>query len=246
MKISILQWNILFTEKHENILKLVREIQPDVACFQEFTYKNEFYNPTTDLSEAMRGWDYEEFAVVTRRDTNKAGLFQGDAIFSRLPIVKRRAVNVRDGDLDATDFSKEIRSYLKIVACANGKNLTVGTTHLSYSPRFEQNDDKISEAKNLLSEIEGNRENFILTGDFNSLPNSFLVRELSKKLQNAAPDFREPTWTTKPFDYQDFQADALDWRLDYVFATRDVKVAKSEIIATDFSDHLPILTTIEI
>jgi endonuclease/exonuclease/phosphatase family metal-dependent hydrolase len=34
--------------------------------------------------------------------------------------------------------------------------------------------------------------------------------------------------------------------LDYIFASKDIKVASSEIVNTDYSDHLPILVELEI
>jgi endonuclease/exonuclease/phosphatase (EEP) superfamily protein YafD len=54
------------------------------------------------------------------------------------------------------------------------------------------------------------------------------------------------TWTTKPFDYGDFSEHGLNWLLDYVFAAADIKIVSSEIISTEYSDHLPILVTFEI
>ena len=63
---------------------------------------------------------------------------------------------------------------------------------------------------------------------------------------NLGPDYHEKTWTTKPFSYNGFSENSLNWRLDFVFGTKDIKVISSEIIKTDLSDHLPILIKIEI
>lgn len=35
MRIKILQWNIWYEEKPENIVKTVQEIKPDIFCLQE-------------------------------------------------------------------------------------------------------------------------------------------------------------------------------------------------------------------
>jgi endonuclease/exonuclease/phosphatase family metal-dependent hydrolase len=43
-----------------------------------------------------------------------------------------------------------------------------------------------------------------------------------------------------------FEENELNRRLDYVFASKNFKVISSEIISTDFSDHLPILVELEI
>ena len=47
------------------------------------------------------------------------------------------------------------------------------------------------------------------------------------------------------FDYKDFKETKLRWRLDYVFASKDIRVIRSKIIKTKFSDHLPILVEFE-
>jgi len=68
---------------------------------------------------------------------------------------------------------------------------------------------------------------------------------LSKHLLHVGPDFKQNTWPTKPFDYHGFKENDLSWRLDYIFATKDVRVKKVEIINTQYSDHLPILLEVE-
>ncbi len=90
--------------------------------------------------------------------------------------------------------------------------------------------------------------NFIFTGDLNSIPNSFTVKSILTKtnLRNAGPDFDQKTWTTKPFNYHGFSENNLNWRIDYTFVSKDIKVVSSEIVDTDLSDHLPILTVIEV
>ena len=80
----------------------------------------------------------------------------------------------------------------------------------------------------------------------NIAPNSESIRQIEKYLVQCGPDYQEPTWTTKPFSYKGFEEDKLRWRLDYAFTTRDVKVINSEIINTEYSDHLPILIEIEV
>jgi len=37
MKLKILQWNIWFQERAENILKVIKRINPDIICCQEVT-----------------------------------------------------------------------------------------------------------------------------------------------------------------------------------------------------------------
>lgn len=59
-------------------------------------------------------------------------------------------------------------------------------------------------------------------------------------------NYDQKSWTTKPFSYNGFEADSLDWRLDYVFGSKDIKVESSEMLNTQFSDHLPIVVVLDL
>src|SRR5207244_425566 len=111
---------------------------------------------------------------------------------------------------------------------------------------FQITEQKKKEVDNLIEGIKNKKQNYIMMGDLNSLPDSYTISELEKYFVHCGPDYKQNTWTTKPFNYQGFKEDKLRWRVDYVFATKDVKVISSEIIQTNYSDHLPILTTISI
>ena len=87
--------------------------------------------------------------------------------------------------------------------------------------------------------------NFIFTGDLNLSPNAKSIRLIEKELKHCGPDYKEPTWTTKPFSFMGFEETKLKWRLDYIFASKDVKIINSKIIKTRYSDHLPIILEIE-
>ena len=72
------------------------------------------------------------------------------------------------------------------------------------------------------------------------------VKKIQKILRNCGPNIKEKTWTTKPFDLNGFKATGLNWRLDYIFATKDLKVTNSQIIKTEYSDHLPLIVEFEV
>jgi endonuclease/exonuclease/phosphatase family metal-dependent hydrolase len=118
--------------------------------------------------------------------------------------------------------------------------------HLSYSPAFAMTEKRLAEADKLYEAVQENHEKFILAGDMNAKPDSPIVKKLEEMFIHADPNTDRPTWTTKPFSYQGFEANSRDWRLDYVFATEDINILENRIIDTHYSDHLPILTEIQI
>ena len=127
-------------------------------------------------------------------------------------------------------------------SAAGDTQLLIGTAHLSYTRGFIESPQKTHETA-LLTEVLGEQTaRFIFTCDANALPGSDTINRISELLANAGPDFAEKTWSTKRHEFPRVVVDGLNWRLDYVFASPDIKVISSRTLPTDYSDHLPILT----
>jgi len=96
--------------------------------------------------------------------------------------------------------------------------------------------------------LKKKKQSFIFTGDLNAAPDSFLINSINNlnNLKHLGPDFSEKTWTTKPFDKDGFAENELNWRLDYIFGTKNIVVEEIKIIETDVSDHLPIFARLVI
>ncbi|MGA3150239.1 MAG: endonuclease/exonuclease/phosphatase family protein [Candidatus Saccharimonadales bacterium] len=244
-RLKIMTWNVLYKEKADNVLALVKELNPDILCCQEIT-TDSYINPGRDvpaeISQAMNG-EYKYFEVLALLDNHPASM--GNAIISKFPIVQGRSVLLQKGGADI-NYSAQNRGYLEAGIKVGNDILTIGTTHLSYVDWFVETEARTKEADKLLDFIKGNDRKYVIMGDFNSAPNSSTIKKMETRLKAVGPDNKQPTFSTKPFVHNDFSVNKLEWRLDYIFATPDIKVLSSEIIKTDFSDHLPILAEIEI
>jgi endonuclease/exonuclease/phosphatase (EEP) superfamily protein YafD len=117
---------------------------------------------------------------------------------------------------------------------------------MSYTHQFEITPRKTQETDTLVDIISSHKSSYIFTGDLNAVPGSYTINRIAKYLKNAGPDITQATWTTKPFSYDNFEETELKWRLDYIFATDDIKVTSTEILNTNYSDHLPILAKFEL
>jgi len=100
----------------------------------------------------------------------------------------------------------------------------------------------------LLRHIGNDRFKYYFAGDLNATRGSAIIDRLPRKtnLRITSPPYTENTWTTKPFSYQGFIVKNLEYRLDYAFASSDVNLVKTEVVQTEVSGHLPILTTIRV
>lgn len=242
MKLSVLQWNVWYKESADNILQELKRLEADIVCLQELT-TNSAASPRRDIPAEIAALGYNPYFVHSLHDDE---VDMGNGIFSKLPISNARHVFVQHETPDSEDYSHENRIYLEVTVKTETGLFAIGTVHLSYTEEFLSTTEKDQETDRLIAAIEPNKERFVLTGDFNALPGSYTINALGKKLTSAGPGYDESTWTTKPFSYNGFEANKLEYRLDYVFTTPDIGVSDSRIIQTAASDHLPILTTIEI
>lgn len=242
---KLLQWNVWYKEDINNILSTLRELNPDIICLQELTVNHPEFNKGIDTPKYLAGELGFHYYFKEAHD-DPENIF-GSGIFSRYPIVRSSYSLIREpkGTYDThRHFSDQGRVYTECEIEVDGKNMTVGTTHMSYTDSFLSDKEKDTETDKLINIIATKNKNFILMGDLNALPDSYSINEISKYLKSAGPSFTQSTWTTKPFNYNGFVADKLHWRLDYCFTTPDIKVHTAEIINTEYSDHLPILVEI--
>jgi endonuclease/exonuclease/phosphatase family metal-dependent hydrolase len=242
MIVTILQWNIWYQEDIRNIAKFLHEHPADIICLQELTRGFQQIEPDTVAYIAKSlGYHYYDQEIHHEDETWS----QANGIFTKFPIINTRTVWINEPTGTGT-FNDEPRAYIEATLQVGDKQLIVGTTHMSYTKAFESTPRKEQEADKLTNALRGNKQNFILTGDLNAEPESPTIQKISQALKHVGSDMHEPTWTTKPFSYEGFEADELKYRLDYVFATPDMRVVSSKILKTEYSDHLPVRAEIQL
>jgi endonuclease/exonuclease/phosphatase family metal-dependent hydrolase len=232
--VKIIQWNVLFKEKVENIVGFLREINADVICLQELRVDDAKDVPKLIAKELGLNYHFVQ--------AHKCGnIVQGNGIFSKHPIVERNHLFVQEPKGEDVKAWDEGRVIAEADIDINGKIVKIATVHLSYTHKFQETEQKLKESGELIDYVKEQSKNFIIAGDFNVSPKSQTIKEISKYLKHCGPASEEPTFTTKPFEYEGFKETELRWRLDYAFCTNDIEVRSSEIVKTDFSDHLPII-----
>lgn len=242
MKISILQWNVWFREDIDNVIDVIKGLDVDVVCLQELThgYIGQTQDNTWEYVQRELGFNRAHQSIPIITDTEQWQ--QANAIFTRFPINNRISHWLHEPARE-DDKTDQYRGYLEVELQVADFSVDVATTHMSFQ-QYPMGSDH--ELQNLLDITKNKSQRYILTGDFNVTPDSRRVEELSKVLNHVGPKFSENTWTTKPHINPEFQATTLDWRYDYIFASRDFRVIDAKILDTDVSDHLPVLATLEI
>lgn len=242
-KFTILQWNVWYLEDIKNIVSFLKENKADIICLQELTIdfdkQNNIHTPDYIAKELGYNVYYQDIAFAGK--TTKLA----NAIFSKHKLTDTRTTWINQ-ERGSGNYDDENRAYVEAKVSVYGKELTVGTAHMSYTHAFEPTSRKLQEVDVLITAIKDNTKNFVLTGDFNAPPDSEVINRLVKYVKNLGPSYDQKTWTTKPFSYNGFEVNSLDYRLDYAFGSEDIATRSARVLKTEFSDHLPILVEIDL
>lgn len=246
MRVTILQWNIWYKEDIRNIASFLQSQHADIICLQELSINSRLQTvqDTPAYIAQQLGYNYycKELPIES---TDGSKIMLANGIFSRFPLSEQSFawINQPKGE---GGYGDEFRAYVETGVDLGGQTLYVGTTHMSYTHRFQPTPSKKEESDQLLERLRARGSKFIFAGDLNALPDSYTIKSVKRFLQDAGPAYDEKTWTTKPFSYQGFEETELRWRLDYMFASKDLQVLSSEVLQTDYSDHLPLLTSFSV
>ena len=240
MKLSYLEWNVWYLEDVHNIAKYLKDNPADVIALQELTvnHPGQSEKDTPQYIAEQLGYLYctggEDFT-----EDGETRWF-GNAIFSKYPIKSYRQSWINE-PVGTGGFDDEYRTYLEAVLDVDNTEIVIATTHMSYTHEFEVTERKRAETDKLVDELKTvSNKKLIFSGDLNATPSSYTIEQIDNLLQSAGPPQDEKTWTTKPFSYQGFEETGLNWRLDYIFTAKDIKVLSSRAEQTEFSDHLPL------
>jgi len=243
MVIKFLTYNIWYSKNWRKIISFIKKQIPDIFTLQEVTSNfPEFNLNNTDVVAEFRKAfpKYQSvFAPILYKEEGGKVIQFGNMILSRFPITNHKAhYFFKQPDWNVDDYENQARHLLEAQIDVKGKRIFVFTTHLTYSKSFQDNPKKIEEAKKIV-EIIKDKKPTILAGDFNSTPDSEVIRIIDAQIKYIDRE-KHPTWTKHPFSKDGFEANTLDWKLDYIFLSKDLSHQNLQIIDTDLSDHLPI------
>jgi len=267
--LRVAHWNVgRFTEWKRNnnkgsrvrlkMMDLIKEQNADVLCMQEFFHSTDsiYYDNLTYVSKEL-GYPYYYYSW----DDDGYKQWAGQVIFSRYPIIDSGMIRYRP--------PSSPESLLQADIVFNGDTIRFYTTHLQ-SVEFKKQDferiDKIKKtdegmvenSKNIFSklkrgfvrrsfqadvvkEIIGNSPYpFILTGDFNDVPNSYTYFTIKgNELQDAF--LQAGLGVGRTYSYI-----APTLRIDYIFTTKDFSIRQFNRIIKNYSDHYMLVADVQL
>jgi endonuclease/exonuclease/phosphatase family metal-dependent hydrolase len=265
--IRVVSWNVarfleqsrnnnLKSQKRLKMLDLIRQQNADVLCFQEFYHSTDsaLYNNI----DAVKALGYPYFYYSWDLDGHKQWF--GQAIFSRYPIIDSSVVHYPAPSQQETLIHADI--------LFGGDTLRFFTTHLQ-SVKFKQQDyENIEEIKNREDSLLQNSRTvfqklrqgivlraqqadivkrllsvspypFVITGDFNDVPNSYTYFKISDNLQDA--------FLKKGFGIgRTFSSLSPTLRIDHILATPHFDVQQFNRQVKSLSDHYMIVADLKL
>ena len=183
------------------------------------------YTAQTETLAALTGMENYYFAKAI--DVPDGGPY-GNAFISKLAITEVENIPIPDPVVKKYDGYYESRCLLRAkLECG----LTVLVVHMGLNP-----DERESAVKTVIENMP--KEKCILMGDFNAEPDDCILDPIRALMRDTAELFDE--------EKKSFPSDKPRMKIDYIFATRDVKVLSADIPAAVASDHRPYIAEIEI
>lgn len=157
----------------------------------------------------------------------------GNAIVSKFPFKSVETIKIPDPKIKRGNLTFESRCIVKAVMDFQGKEICFLICHMGLN---------LSEQKNAVKAIcnllDGLEIPVILMGDFNTTPESKVLKPI-RKLMKDTDEFN-------PLKNQGtYPSDKPNVKIDYIFY-RGLKCVKTETIKEIYSDHLPIIAEFEI
>jgi len=232
MTLKIISWNIWEGKYLFDIIDFLKTASADVIGLQEVIQEKGGKANTAQL--IANELEYE-FVYETDSEIKKDGrrLDKGNAILSKYKILRNKTYI-----LSETDKRSAIEADIKV----GNTTLHVFNTHLIHTHQ-KLSDTQNFQAKRLIKVLPEGK--IILMGDFNATPESDVVNNLSHVLKNTDAS-GAPTWSIYPEGCVGCNPKGVYFKLDYIFASKDIKSKLFEVGNSKGSDHLPISAIIEI
>jgi endonuclease/exonuclease/phosphatase family metal-dependent hydrolase len=265
--LRVVSWNLArFIELKRNnnkgsqtrlkMIDLIREQKADVLCFQEFFHSTDpdFYN-NIDTVRSL-GFPYFYYSW----DSDGKEQWFGQAIFSKHPIIDSGRIHYPPPSSPESLINADI--------LFNGDTIRIFTTHLQ-SVQFKKEDYRsIQEIKNrddsLLQNsrsissklkrgfifraqqadvakqvISNSPHPYVITGDFNDVPNTYTYFTIRGGLQDA--------FLKKGFGIgRTYSGISPTLRIDYILATKDFEVMQFNRHVKAYSDHYMLVADLQL
>ncbi len=265
MSWNVAQFNTLDNKKHPQLqnqmLALINEYQPDIACFQEMVAEDSAVTDHGHMDAFLQKLNFSNYHYSYNRKEDFWGYAHfGIIIFSKYPIINK---------MTKTWYPHDYNSIFQYVDIVKGtdtirvfnlhlQSLRFSNSNLKYIEKPSVEDKSaLKESKNIIAkfkrgflrrqvqaeriqaEINNSPYPVIISGDFNDVPNSYAYHTIGGNMKNAFTEKGNGLGRT-------FSGISPVLRIDNIFVDERFEVNQFLRIKKKLSDHFPIITDMQL
>jgi len=267
--LRILSWNVehfdilehkTHPETKQQMMDLINEYQPDIACFQEMVGSDKNPQAINYVQGMMEKLDFDDYNYSYNPKLDFDGDHHfGTIIFSKLPVINKQTISYYPNDYNS------IFQYIDILKGADTirvfnihlQSLKFSQSNLQYLDKLSvESETDIQKSKSIVSKLktgflkrkvqaerireEVNKSPYpvIICGDFNDVPNSYAYHTIGKDMKNAFAEKGSGIGRT-------FSGISPTLRIDNIFVSPVFDVLQYTRIAKKLSDHFPVFADVE-
>lgn len=238
----------------DSAVAFIKKENPDIINLQEvYNAKDASLDKryrTLEILKKDLSLSYFHFAAKFRDITKKDNLYaeQGNAIFSRFPIMKSgaiffdipyRVVNDYEQKRIYDQLPKNLQS---VVVEVEDTTFYIYNVHGIWGTDGKDSKRRLKMSQTIVDQVKDKR-NVILAGDFNLRPNTQTIKNIEGYLKNVFKDELTTTFNLKRKSDPGGYSTAV---VDMIFVSPDMKVIDHYCPQVDVSDHLPLVCTLEV
>ncbi|MDO8609704.1 MAG: hypothetical protein Q7R95_04095 [bacterium] len=272
MRLKLLQLNIFKGKFLDNIVDLVKKENFDILQFQEVTggkksngginlYPEKMNLPSGNINNKTLGaFLFEDIKkifhlngdlVITNRIKSDPSSYEGNATFynNDIQCTEKNIIWLQDFkeiDEDYTEWETIGRAALSLKLMYKGKQFYVINTHNAWGPNSLDEDYKIEQAQKLVQYIQTLKLPYIVTGDFNVIPQTktiSIMNSIGRNLISENNIYNTLNSNVHPAKRLFPPGIAVD----YIFVEQNIKVIDFRVISNiDLSDHFGFILEFEI
>jgi endonuclease/exonuclease/phosphatase family metal-dependent hydrolase len=245
VKIKVLQINtwdggVLW----ENLSDFIKKEDPDIIFAQEVLGK------TCDLTEQYFSYKHVYYSPTYIKVRPEGKFEEGNAIFSKFPIKESRYIKIVGEYSEWSDEQEKTLGYEKvprvlqhvIVEVEPGLVFDLFNIHGIVDYRGSYDSPERLRMSEIIVEHIKNKQNVILSGDFNLRPDTQTIKNIEKHLTNVFKDELKSTFNMRRKDNPGYATSVVDM----IFVSPNIKILDHSCPDVDVSDHYPLLAELEI
>lgn len=263
--LRLMSWNVehfkiaehkTHPEKKQQMLALIKNYRPDVACFQEMVASDDNADAINYLPQFAHELQmpYYYYSYNKKLDFDREHHF-GIVLFSKYPLINKKTISYSPNDynsifqyadvvkgadtirlfnihLQSMKFSNANRDYIEAPEMQNEKDIQQSLSVLSKLKKGLLR--RKLQSERIKQEMNQSPYPVLLGGDFNDVPNSYAYKTIGRNMQNAFVQKGSGIGRT-------YVSMSPTLRIDNIFASDRFKVEQFVRIDKRLCDHYPIV-----